>query len=131
MRVTRVGVALVIIVSAALLPAAGVLVQVANDPRTLIPRDDPISAFERRLAPVRAALHGVRGVGYLAPEHVSNRVAHLYSLRYTLAPILVFDDVQQPLVVADGGPDPRRLPPDLRVRRDFGGGLLLLERGAP
>jgi hypothetical protein len=128
---TRAGAAVAVVVSVALLPAAGVLVQVVGNPRTLTPRDDPVSAFERRVAPLRAALRGERGVGYLAPEQAPNRVAHLYSLRYTLAPIQVFDDVQRALVVADGVADTRRLPPDLRVRRDFGDGLLLLERVQP
>jgi len=126
--VTRVRVALAAVIAAALLPAAGVLVQVAVHPEVLRPRDDPLSAFERRMAPLREALGSERVVGYLAPSQNVDRVAHLYSVRYALAPVKVRNKIDLPLVVADGVADAERLLPELRVRRDFGGGLFLLER---
>jgi hypothetical protein len=119
-------IALAAVIVAALLPAAGILTQVATDAAVLRRRDDPISVFERRLAPLREALRGEPLVGYLPPPGV-DREALLYTLRYTLAPVQVRSDLDAPLVVADGVRDPSQLPPQLRVRRDFGGGLLLLE----
>lgn len=128
MRVTRVGIALTAVIAAGLMPAAGVLLQTARSPELLRPRDDPISAFDRHLAPLREALRGEPMVGYLAPSTVPKRTTHLYTVRYALAPVQVIDDSHLPLVVAEGVSDARLLPPHLRVRRDFGRGLLLLER---
>ena len=124
----RIGVAAVLVT--ALLPAAFVFVDVASNPALFRGRDDPLSVFERRLAPLRDAVRGERQVGYLPPEGVE-REAHLYSLRYTLVPVQVIDALDQPLVVADGMTSATRIPPQLRVRRDFGNGLLLLEPGPP
>lgn len=124
---TRLRVALAFLIIVALQPAAGVLIDVATNPGLFRLRDDPISRFERHLAPLRAALRGERAVGYLPPTQALDRVAHLYSVRYALAPLKVLDQTDLPLVVADGVADPRRLPPQLRVRRDFGDSLLLLE----
>jgi hypothetical protein len=125
---TRVRVALGAVIAAALMPAVGVLVQTASNPALLRPRDDAMSAFERHLAPLREALRGERAVGYLAPSRAVDRAAHLYSVRYALAPVQVRDGEDLPLVVADGMADARLFPPELSVRRDFGGGLYLLER---
>jgi hypothetical protein len=127
-RMTRVRIALAAVVAAALLPAWGVFVQVASNPEMLRPRVDPLSRFERHLAPLREALGGERAVGYLPPsEEAIDRVAHLYSVRYALAPVKVLNQIDLPLVVADGYAKGQPLPPQLRVRRDFGDGLLLLE----
>lgn len=125
---TRLRLALAAVLATALMPAAGIFTQVLRDPRTLTRRDDPISAFERRLAPLREALRGERVVGYLAPPQVADRTAHLYTVRYALAPVRVRNTIDLPLVVADGATDAQPLPPQLRVRRDFGDGLLLLEQ---
>jgi hypothetical protein len=114
------------VVATALLPALGVIVTTATNPGVLRRRDDPISAFERRVAPLRATLQGEREVGYLPPAHV-DREAHLYTMRYALAPVQVVEDASLALVVADAA-DAGALPAHLRVRRDFGQGLLLLER---
>lgn len=125
---TRVRVALAAVITAALLPAAGVFMDVVSNPGMLRWGDDPISMFERRLAPLRDSVRTERVVGYLAPPQVADRTAHLYTVRYALAPVQVLDDLDLPLVVADRVTDARRLPPQLRVRRDFGQGLLLLEQ---
>jgi len=125
---TRVRLVLAVVIVAALLPTAGILLQVASNPGILAWRDDQISAFERHVAPLRDVLRDERVVGYLASPQIENRTAHLYTMRYALAPVTVVDDIDLPLVVADGVADARRLPPQLRVRRDFSDGLLLLER---
>lgn len=124
---TRVRIALAVLILVALQPAAGVLIDVASNPTVLRLRDDPISRFERHLAPLREALRGERVVGYLPPTQAVDRIAHLYSVRYALAPLPVLDQIDLPLIVADGVADPQHLPPELRVRRDFGDSLLLLE----
>jgi hypothetical protein len=128
MRMTRAGVALAAVIAATLMPAVGMVIQAASNPAILLPRDDPMSAFERHLAPLRETLRGEAAVGYLTPSQSVDRVAHLYSVRYALAPVQVLNRIDMPLVVADGVADARQLPSQLRVRRDFGGGLLLLER---
>lgn len=124
----RIGLAAVIVT--ALVPAAFICADVATNPALLRRRDDPLSVFERHVAPLRAAVRGERQVGYLAPDGV-DRTAHLYSLRYALAPIRVIDGLGQPLIVADNVTATTRLPAELEVRRDFGGGLLLLAPTAP
>jgi hypothetical protein len=73
-------------------------------------------------------------VGHLAtPGSAETQTANLYLARYTLAPTRVTDDAARTLVIADGVPDRAHLPDRYTVRRDFGNGLLLLERldGAP
>jgi hypothetical protein len=125
---TRIRLALAAVIAAALLPAVGILVQAAGNAGIFRPRDDPMSAFERHLAPLREALRGEPVVGYLPPTQAVDRAAHLYSVRYALAPVQVQNDADLPLVVADGAADAHHFPQQLRVRRDFGGGLYLLER---
>jgi hypothetical protein len=118
------------VVLASLLPAIGAVLQLASTPELFRPRDDPVSDFERRFARLRGELRSQPIVGYLPPVRLepTARKAHLYLTRYTLAPTLVRSGLEQPLVVADLIGDPGELPPHFAVRRDFGGGLLLLER---
>lgn len=124
----RVAIALTSFVGAALLPAFAVLVQLVQSPGWYRPHDDAVSAYERRCAALREALHGAAVVGYLAPAlPAASQTASLYMTQYSLAPVEVVDDPDHALVVADGLPD-RRVPPGFAVRRDFGNGLLLLER---
>lgn len=101
---------------------------VVNNPGMLPRGEDPISMFERCLAPLRDSVRTERVVGYLAASQVVDRTAHFYAVRYALAPVQVVDDLDLPLVVADGVADAQSLPSQLRVRRDFGQGLLLLEQ---
>ena len=133
---TRVAVALTVLVGTALLPALGIVVQLAQAPGWYRSRDDTISAVERHCAALRDALHDATVVGYLAPPLSGNSAAQagrLLVLRYTLAPVDVVADTDEALVVADGVPGRGRLPPGFVVRRDVGNGLLLLERreGSP
>lgn len=126
----RIAIGLIALCAAALLPALAVFVQLAQSPGWYRPHDDGLSAFERRSAALRAALHDVAVVGYLAPAPPADEAAqraHFYMTRYTLAPVEVVDNVHQTLVVADGWPGHNRVPRGLVVRRDFGNGLLLLE----
>ena len=130
MRRVRVIVALVCVVGTALLPAIGVVLQLIAKPVWSQLRDDPISSFERRFVVVRDVLRSEDKIGYLAPQTLGAeaRRAHLYMTRYALVPTYIRDTTKRPLVLADLVADRSTLPPDYRVKRDFGGGLLLLER---
>jgi len=85
-RMTRVRVALAAVMVAALLPAAGIFTEVVSNPMMFRRRDDPISVFDRRLAPLRDSVRTEREVGYLASPQLEDRAAHLYAVRYALAP---------------------------------------------
>lgn len=125
----RAGILLLAIV--ALLPAASLTMQFA--PTGWPAGDDSLAEFDRRLAPVRQHLRGERTVGYLPPLgslEAPGGAAHFYLTRYALAPVIVVNALDQPLVIADGV-DPARVPPGLVVANDFGGGLLLLRPRAP
>lgn len=124
----RARIALLLLVVGALLPALGIGLQL-RDAAWLHPGDDPMAAFERRLAPVREALRGESDIGYLPPADsldAAAAAAHFYMTRYALSPVLVENELSHDLIIADGVADPSRLPPRLAVVRDFGGGLLLL-----
>jgi hypothetical protein len=125
---TRVRIALATVIVVALLPAAGIFTDVVSSPSTFRRRDDPISVFDRRLAPLRDAVRTESVVGYLASPAIEDRTGHLYAVRYALAPVQVRDDPNLPLVVADGVTHGQPVPEQMRVRDDFGDGLLLLEQ---
>ena len=134
MRRVRIAVAVGGIAAAALLPALVIVQQLAASPNWYRPGEDSISAFERRYAPLRAALGTTTVVGYLpaASQDSAEARAQFYMSRYALAPVQVVDGLDAALVVADGVTDRGRLPAAFSVRRDFGRGLLLLERtGSP
>lgn len=120
-----------LLVLAALLPAISVVMQYVTAGFEVRSAPDPISAFDERLAPLRAVLGDTPRVGYLAPPRLGadRAAAHLYLMRYALAPVVVTEDAGATLVVADG----RRandIPAGYRIARDFGGGLLLLRAEA-
>ncbi len=94
-------------------------------------RADDVSRWDRRFEPLRTELRGVTTVGYFEAEGRDRsraRAARIYMTRYALAPIDVVPGIDADLVIAMGDVDPARLPRRLHVRRDFGNGLLLLER---
>ena len=125
---TRVRVALAVVMLVALLPAAGIFTEVVSNPSMFRRRDDPISVFDRRLAPLRDSVRAEGVIGYLASPAIEDRTGHLYAVRYALAPVQVRDDPNLPLVVADGVTQGQPVPEEMRVRHDFGDGLLLLEQ---
>ena len=61
---TRVRIALATVIAAALMPAVGIFMQVAGTPQVLRRQNDPISTFERRVAPLREVLRNEPAVGY-------------------------------------------------------------------
>jgi hypothetical protein len=127
---TRIAIALLAIGAAALLPAMSVFLQLATNDNWYRPGTDSITVLERRYAPLRAALSGQTVVDYREPGagDPTAKLAHFYMTRYALAPVQVVVESDAPLVIADGVTDRGGLPPELTVRQDFGGGLLLLER---
>ena len=131
MKRVRLTAALIILAGAALLPAMGVVVQVATTPDPFRPRDDPVSVVDRRYAVLREVLADERIVGYVPPvppSDVKPYRAYLVIARYVLAPTHVVYSIKQRLVVVDGLDALRSLPRDFTVRRDFGNGLWLVER---
>lgn len=122
--------AVAILAATAVIPTFTIVVQLAQERPWQEVATDPTTVFDRRIAPLRAALAGAAEVGYLPPPartDMASATVHLYLLTYALAPTVVRDE-GGPLVVADEVKDPRSLPPDLEVVRDFGDGLFLLQR---
>jgi hypothetical protein len=129
MRAARARLAMALLGAAALLPALGLALQLGGSGWQTAA--DELGAFDRRLTPLRAALRGEARVGYLPPGGslgARGGAAHFSLTRYALAPVLVVVGAEPGLVVADGVVDRARVPPELEVARDFGGGLLLLRR---
>lgn len=123
--------AVAVLATTAVIPTFTIVVQLAQERPWEAVATDPTTRFERRLAPLRAALAGTAEVGYLPPAartDMASATVHLYTLTYALAPTVVRDGADGPLVVADEVKDPRALPPELEVVRDFGDGLFLLRR---
>jgi hypothetical protein len=129
----RVIAALACVVFAALLPAVGVVLQLAATSDWFRPRDDPVSAVDRRYAPLRDALRGERVVGYVPPVSPTTKAyrAYLVIARYALAPTHVVYDTKPRLLIVDGPAGRSSVPPDFTERRNFGNGLLLMERRQP
>jgi hypothetical protein len=100
------------------------------EPVTLLdlPRDTPFGGWQATVS-----LRGERVVGYVPPvPSTTNKTynAYLVIARYTLAPTYVVYNTKQRLLIVDGVAGRSSVPPDFTVRRDFGGGLVLLERPA-
>lgn len=132
MRRARFIAAVACVAFAALLPAAGVVLQLASTSDLFRPRDDPVSEVDRRYAALRETLRGERVVGYVPPVPPTTKAynAYLVIARYTLAPTHVVYNTRQRLLIVDGVAGRSSVPPDFTVRRDFGDGLVLLERAA-
>jgi hypothetical protein len=130
----RAGLALALLIAAALASVPPTIdriqLVVASRPA---PGDD-LSAYDRRLKPVRDWLRVPR-IGYLPrsalradPGAVASDLGFL-STRFALAPTLVLPQPRGPLVFTDlaAETDPRAtIPPNFEVEHDFGDGLLLL-----
>jgi hypothetical protein len=118
------------------------------------PRQSELSAHETRFEALRTALPRDATVGFLMaapPEAVLAhpvKAAYLFRLQYTLAPVLVLNDPNQPLMVADlealahdeavfesdDGENMIVLPEDrapLALVRDFGTDTMLFRRTIP
>jgi hypothetical protein len=96
------------------------------------PSADEVVQSEQRLQALKAALPERGVVGFLTDAtRRYEREKRQRLARYVLAPLLVVDSIEWPLVIGDfSDPDTARraLPRGLEVRRDFGDGLLLLAR---
>ena len=97
---------------------------------------DQIAAFQARFAPLRKALpaHGVVGYATDAAPDQATRSTEYYLTQYALSPVVVVDDSNQQLVVANfhtASPNPQLLRArHLAPIQDFGNGVFLL-RSAP
>lgn len=110
-----------------------------------LPKTDPVTIHEARIEQVRGALPaGTAAVGYVTS--VDNDKIFLYErtlrdveflaqymlTQYTLAPVIVHNSPDQPLVVGNyitGSPDPAFLAKHALVPlRDFGDGLILYRK---
>lgn len=121
----------------------GLLVQSVKDYADL-PEKDPVSIHEARIAQLKGSLPPPGEVGYVttvendrifAAEKAFRNVEYLaqYALtQYTLAPLIVRNSPELPLVVGnflDGPPPPGSLERNgLVPLKDFGEGLILYKR---
>jgi hypothetical protein len=130
MKRARVIAALAGVICAALLPAAGVVLQLALTSDWFRPRDDPVSAVDRRYAMLREALRGEPVVGLVPPMAPTTKAyrAYLVIARYVLAPTHVVYSTNQRLLIVDGAAGRSRVPANFIERRNFGNGLVLMER---
>ena len=132
MKRVRVIAALAAVLFTALLPAIGVVLQVASTEDPFRPRDDPVSVVDRRYAPLREALRGERVVSLIppVPPDVKAYQAYLVIARYVLAPTFVVYQTNKKLLIVDGPAARSSAPPDFTLKRDFGNGVQILERQA-
>lgn len=109
-----------------------------------LPPQDPVSIHEQRIRQVGKILPSVREVGYVTTvenerlfldERHFRDVEHLaqyYLTQYTLAPVIVRNTPDEPLVVGnflDGPPNPEWIRRNgLTPRRDFGDGVVLYRK---
>ena len=107
-------------------------------------KTDPVTIHERRINQIKGALPGTAAVGYVTAvdnekifyyeRSLSNVefLAQYILTQYTLAPVIVYNSPDYPLVVGnyiDGSPDPGFLKRKALIPvRDFGDGLLLYQK---
>lgn len=111
-----------ILVVACLLSSGRMLVR---SPRTGDEAAENARRSGQRFAALREALpkHGV--IGYIGQSQDS--VGHYYLAQYALAPLVLDFSSNHPMVVGNfPNTPPLPLPPNLKVLRDFGDGVLLL-----
>ena len=116
-------IATTIFILCCLLSTARVVID-APSPTRLHP-DDIAQHSEQRFAAVKAALPQQGIVGYTGD---SNSPADYYLVQYALAPLVVDNSVNHPLVVGNfSGPQPPQSLPSARLQllKDFGNGVLL------
>jgi hypothetical protein len=107
-------------------------------------KTDPVKIHERRINQIKGALPGTAAVGYVTAvdnekifyyeRSLSNVefLAQYILTQYTLAPVIVYNSPDYPLVVGnyiDGSPDPGFLKRKALIPvRDFGDGLILYQK---
>jgi len=107
-------------------------------------KTDPVTIHERRINQIKGTLPGTAAVGYVTAidnekifyyeRSLSNVefLAQYILTQYTLAPVIVYNSPDYPLVVGnyiDGSPDPGFLKRKALIPvRDFGDGLLLYQK---
>ena len=107
-------------------------------------KTDPVTIHERRINQIKGALPGTAAVGYVTAvdnEKIFYYERSLFNVeflaqyiltQYTLAPVLVYNSPDYPLVVGnyiDGSPDVDFLKKNrLTPVRDFGDGLILYQK---
>ena len=131
----RTWVAVLLLMTVALIPTAGILRRLASLTQLPSPYIDSISAFEKHLAPVSAALRDQPIVGYLSYTEPGTsdpaKIAQFYLAQYALVPVMVIRDRNQRLVLTTTALNPLRpasdLPTNLTILRDFGNGVVLFE----
>jgi hypothetical protein len=107
-------------------------------------KTDPVTIHETRINQIKGALPGTAAVGYVTAvdnekifyyeRSLSNVefLAQYILTQYTLAPVIVYNSPDYPLVVGnyiDGSPDPDFLKRKALIPvRDFGDGLVLYQK---
>jgi len=107
-------------------------------------KTDPVTIHERRINQIKGALPGTAAVGYVTAvdnekifyyeRSLSNVefLAQYILTQYTLAPVIVYNSPDYPLVVGnyiDGSPDPGFLKRKALIPvKDFGDGLILYQK---
>ena len=107
-------------------------------------KTDPVTIHERRINQIKGVLPGTAAVGYVTAvdnEKIFYYERSLFNVeflaqyiltQYTLAPVLVYNSPDYPLVVGnyiDGSPDVDFLKKNrLTPVRDFGDGLILYQK---
>ena len=90
--------------------------------------------IDARYAPAREALQGVPVAGFISdqPLDQSSGAMRFHRAQYGVAPALLRPDTREAVLLVDLA-DSSRLPlllraPDLRLRKDLGGGLAIVEK---
>ena len=107
-------------------------------------KTDPVTIHERRINQIKGALPGTAAVGYVTAvdnEKIFYYERSLFNVeflaqyiltQYTLAPVIVYNSPDYPLVVGnyiDGSPDQGFLKRKALIPvRDFGDGLILYQK---
>jgi hypothetical protein len=135
----RTGVAVALLVAAALAPLPPTAARIQRLIAEMPPEGDTLTRFARRLVPVREQLQTrLARVGYLPPVEMRRDVhqitvsAHFLYTRYALAPVQLLPQWDVGFVLADLRFQTRpSIPAWLEVDTNFGDGLLLLRRREP
>ena len=143
MRVMRAGAALILLLGLTFTASLNLLYQSGKGyPKFL--ETDPVTIHETRMNQIKGVLPGTAAVGYVTAvdnekifyyeRSLSNVefLAQYILTQYTLAPVIVYNSPDYPLVVGnyiDGSPDSGFLKRKALIPvRDFGDGLILYQK---